>query len=426
VKNPPFEGTIEIFLEKQGSELRTHLRSAWRETYVHAAIPSDVRDLTAKFDEDPSPVGWGPDGIYFTAYQKTNVDLFRTNPQTGDIRQITSPESLVIEAVSFTRDFGSMAFVTEDASHMTELYVSSIASFSPKKLTDMTAQVKEWNLGRAEVISWKSQDGTKIEGVLYKPADYDRNRKYPLFVDIHGGPADASRPTLSPAEYAYPLQLFLAKGALVLKPNYRGSAGYGAAFRRLNVRNLGVGEMSDVMSGVDYLIAQGMVDPNRLGAMGSSWGGYVSSSLATHTDRFTAISESSGISDMLTDYVNTDITPLIPQYLHATPWDDPAIYAKTSPITTVKQAKTPVLIQQRTNDRRVPAPNAYELYRGLRDQGVDSRMILYSGFGHGVNEPKSMRAVIISNLDWFNHFIWGEPIPKDSSVFGTSETDTGK
>lgn len=184
--------------------------------------------------------------------------------------------------------------------------------------------------------------------------------------------------------------------------------------------------MWDVMSGVDYLIAEGIVDQNRLGAMGLSWGGYVSSFLATHTDRFKAISESSGISDTLTYYVNTDITPFIRQYLHATPWDDPEIYAKTSPITTVKQAKTPTLIQHGINDKRVPVPNGYELYRGLQDQGVESRMILYTGFGHGVNEPKSMCAVMQSNLDWFNHYIWKEPIPKDSPIFGTSELEVGK
>jgi dipeptidyl aminopeptidase/acylaminoacyl peptidase len=392
-----------------------------------AAInPSDVRDLTAKFDESPSPVEWGRDGIYFTAQQKTNAHLFRVSPETGVIRQVSSPDPLLIEGLSFTGDFKTMAFVTEDASHMTELYVSSVASFSPKKLTDVTAQVKEWNLGSSEVISWKSRDGAEIEGVLYKPSHYDRNRKYPLLVDIHGGPADTSKPTLSPAEYAYPVQLFLARGALVLKPNYRGSGGYGAAFRALNVRNLGVGEMWDVMSGVDYLIAEGKVDPTRLGAMGSSWGGYVSSFLATHTDRFQAISESSGITDTMTHYVNTDIPPFIPQYLHATPWNDPEIYAKTSPITAVKQAKTPTLIQHGTNDRRVPVPNAYELYRGLKDQGVECRMILYTGFGHGVNEPKSMRAVMQSNLDWFNFYIWKEPIPRDSPLFGTSEVQVGE
>jgi len=184
--------------------------------------------------------------------------------------------------------------------------------------------------------------------------------------------------------------------------------------------------MWDLMSGVDYLITQGIVDPNRLGAMGSSWGGYVASFLATHTSRFNAISESSGMSDTMTYYANTDITPFLPQYLHATPWDDPEIYAKTSPITTIKQARTPTLIQHGTNDRRVPVPNAYELYRGLKDQRVEARMILYTGFGHGVNEPKSMYAVMQSNLDWFNHYIWKGPIPKDSPLLGISELEAGR
>ena len=129
-----------------------------------ATTPSEVRDLTSKFDENPSPVEWGPEGIYFTAQQKTNAHLFRINPQTGGIRQITSPDTLLIEGLSFTRDFKSMAFVTEDASHMTELYVSSVGSFSLKKLTDMTAQVKDWKLGSPEVISWKSQDATEVQG----------------------------------------------------------------------------------------------------------------------------------------------------------------------------------------------------------------------------------------------------------------------
>jgi dipeptidyl aminopeptidase/acylaminoacyl peptidase len=309
---------------------------------------------------------------------------------------------------------------------MPELYISSVVPFSPRKLTDMTSQAKDWNLGRSEVITWKSYDGTEIEGILYKPADFDRNRKYPLFVEMHGGPADISRPTLSPEEYAYPVQQFLAKGALVLKPNYRGSAGYGAAFRMLDPRNIGTGEMSDVMSGVDHLIVQGIVDHNRLGAMGSSWGGYVSSFLETHTNRFKAISESSGITDLMTQYVNTNNASFYPQYLHSTPWTDPEIYVKNSPITTVNQARTPILIQEGSNDKRVPPPNAYELYRALQDVGVDSRMILYPGFGHGANQPKPMLAVLQSNLDWFNHYIWNEPIPKDSPILGTSELKAEK
>ncbi len=391
-----------------------------------ATTPAEVRDLTGKFDEDPQPIDWGPHGVYFAAEQKTNAHLFRVDPGSLEIQRITSPDTLLIEDASFTKDFRTVALITEDAAHMGELYVSAVSPFAPRKLTDTTAQVRDWKLGTVEVVSWKSQDGTVIEGILHKPADYDATKKYPLLVKIHGGPTGTSQPTLSPSEYAYPVQSFVSKGALVLEPNYRGSAGYGAAFRALNVRNLGVGDMWDVMSGVDSLIAKGMVDSNRLGAMGWSEGGYISAFLTTHTDRFRAISVGAGISDWMTYYVNTDITPFTRQYLHATPWDDPEIYAKTSPITTIKQAKTPTLIQQGSNDKRVPVPDSFELYRGLQDRGVPARLILYTGFGHGVNKPKSQRALLEANLDWFSFYIWNEPFPKDSPLYGSSESEAGK
>jgi dipeptidyl aminopeptidase/acylaminoacyl peptidase len=386
-----------------------------------ATTPADVRDLTAKFDEDPRLLDWGTDGIYFEALQKTSAHLFRLNPSTTQVTRITSPDSFIGGDASLTKDFKTVAFTAEDGSHMPELYVSPIDHFAPRKLTDFTAQVHDWTLGAAEVVSWKSQDGATIEGILHKPADYDPSKKYPLLVLIHGGPTGISLPTLSPNDRYYPVQIFLSKGALVLQPNYRGSAGYGAAFRALNVRNLGVGDMWDVMSGVDSLIKKGIVDPARLGSMGWSEGGYISAFLTTHTDRFKAISVGAGISDWMTYYVNTDITPFTRQYLHATPWDDPAVYAKTSPITTIKQAKTPTLIQHGSVDKRVPVPDGFELYRGLQDQHVPSRLILYQGFGHPITKPKSNRAVMQANLDWFSHYIWGEEYPKNSPILGSSE-----
>ena len=386
-----------------------------------ATTPADVRDLTAKFDEDPRLIDWGPDGIYFAGLQKTTGHLFRLDPSNLQITRITSPDTFLGEDASLTKDFKTVAVIAEDGSHMAELYVSPVDHFAPRKLTDFTAQVRDWTLGTAEVVSWKSQDGATIEGILHKPSDYDPTKKYPLLVLIHGGPTGISLPTLSPGDTYYPVQIFLSKGALVLQPNYRGSAGYGAAFRALNVRNLGVGDMWDVMSGVDSLIKKGIVDPAKLGSMGWSEGGYISAFLTTHTDRFKAISVGAGISDWMTYYVNTDITPFTRQYLHATPWDDPAIYAKTSPITTIKQAKTPTLIQHGSVDKRVPAPNGFELYRGLQDQHVPSRLILYQGFGHPITKPKSNRAVMQSNLDWFSHYIWGEAFPKESPILGSSE-----
>ncbi len=388
-----------------------------------ATTAAEVTDLTSKFDEDPQLIDWGPDGIYFAALQRTSLHVFRIDPASHNILRITAPDNYLAGGVSFTKDFKQMAIAAGDATHMTEIFVSATSPFAPRKLTDLNAQLAGLILGSEEVVSWKSQDGATVEGVLHKPAAYDPGKKYPLLVVIHGGPTGVSMPVRNAADHYYPIQDFLAKGALVLEPNYRGSAGYGEKFRSLNVRNLGVGDMWDVMSGVDALVARGLADPARLGAMGWSQGGYISAFLTTHTDRFKAISVGAGISDWMTYYVNTDDTPFTRQYLHSTPWDDPGIYAKTSPISTIKQARTPTLIQQGSNDKRVPVPDSYELYRGLQDQHVPSKLIFYTGFGHGINKPKSNLAVLRANLDWFSHYIWGEPIPPDSSLLGSSEAN---
>jgi dipeptidyl aminopeptidase/acylaminoacyl peptidase len=304
-----------------------------------------------------------------------------------------------------------VAYSAADPSTIGEIYLSPVApALKPRKLTDMTAQTASWAKGAIEVVTWKSQDGAQIEGVLHKPAGFQRGRKYPLLVVIHGGPTGTSRPIAFSSTSTYPIDIWTANGALVLEPNYRGSAGYGEAFRSLNVRNLGVGDAWDVLSGIDYLIKEGLADPARVGAMGWSQGGYISAYLTTHDSaRFKAVSVGAGISDWMTYYVNTDITQFTRHYLKATPWDDPQIYAKTSPITYVKNARTPTLIQHGATDQRVPPPNAFELYRGLQDVGVPSKLVIYKGFegvGHGPSKPKSSRAVMQHNLDWFDKYIF--------------------
>jgi dipeptidyl aminopeptidase/acylaminoacyl peptidase len=309
-----------------------------------------------------------------------------------------------------TPDGLTVAFVAADATSLPEIYVSPLSSLKPRKLTDMTAQVSGWVRGPLEVISWKSHDGAPIEGVLHKPVGFQAGKKYPLLVVIHGGPTGVSRPALFSSTSTYPIDIWTAKGALVLEPNYRGSAGYGEAFRSLNVRNLGVGDAWDVVSGIDQLIKDGLADPDRVGAMGWSQGGYISAFLTTHDSaRFKAVSVGAGISDWMTYYVNTDITPFTRQYLKATPWDDPEIYAKTSPMTYIKSSKAPTLIQHGATDQRVPPPDAFELYRGLQDLGVPSKLIIYKGFegiGHGPSKPKSSRAVMQHNLEWFDQYIF--------------------
>jgi dipeptidyl aminopeptidase/acylaminoacyl peptidase len=320
----------------------------------------------------------------------------------------------VASAFSFSRDFKQAAFRAALENEYAEIYAATATPWKAKKLTAMGDQLKGFAVARREVISWKSPDGTPIEGVLYTPADFNPKKKYPLLVVIHGGPTGVDQPTVSADRY-YPIERFVAKGALVLRPNYRGSAGYGEKFRALNVRNLGIGDYADVISGVDALIAKGYVDKDRVGAMGWSQGGYISAFITASSDRFQAVSVGAGISDWMTYYVNTDITPFTRQYLHGTPWDDPEIYKKTSPISYIAKAKTPTLIQHGENDRRVPIPNAYELRQALEDRGVPVKMVVYKGFGHGITKPKQQRAVMEENEKWFVQYIWGEK-PEEPKV----------
>lgn len=375
-----------------------------------AVIPATggaSRVLTEAFDESPGLLEWSPEGIYFEGLQKTSSHLFRLNPASAAIEQVSGPASFGSSQFSFTGDFNQAAFVGAGPNDYSEVYVSAVKLFQPKRLTSLSDQIKDFRIANREVIHWKSTDGASIEGVLIKPAGFDPSKKYPLLVVIHGGPTGIDTPVVRADRY-YPIEMFAAKGAIILRPNYRGSAGYGEKFRSLNVRNLGVGDYWDVISGVDHLIAQGIVDRDRVGAMGWSQGGYISAFITCSSDRFKAVSVGAGISDWMTYYVNTDIHPFTRQYLKATPWDDAEIYQKTSPISYVKNAKTPTLIQHGELDRRVPIPNAYELRQALEDRGVPVKMVVYKGFGHGIDKPKQQRAVMEHNYEWFSQWIWGE------------------
>jgi dipeptidyl aminopeptidase/acylaminoacyl peptidase len=371
-----------------------------------------VRSLSDAFDESPFLLDWLADGFYFSASQRTAAHLFRLDPATGSITRVSGPDALIAFGFSLSRDARRVAFVSGSPAAVPEVSVSDLAPFAPKRLTRMREAVEDFVLGSREVIAWKSQDGTPIEGVLIKPADFDPAKKNPLLCVLHGGPAGVDRPVLlQPDSRSYPADIWAGRGALVLKVNYRGSAGYGERFRRLNMRNLGVGDAWDVLSGVDHLIARGLADPTRVGCMGWSQGGYISAFLTTSTTRFKAVSVGAGISNWATYYYNTDITPFTINYLGTDPVADPEIYRKTSPMSYVKAAKTPTLIQHGEIDRRVPIANAYELRQGLEDRGVPVTMVVYKGFGHGINKPKAMRAVMQHNLAWFNHHLFGDPAP---------------
>jgi dipeptidyl aminopeptidase/acylaminoacyl peptidase len=397
-----------IAYDTYGDQSGTYYANSWI-----AVVPANggtPRILTRDFDETQGLLAWTPDGLWMQANQGVAAYLFRVDPASGAATRAAPAEGHVGSGWSLTREGDAMAWIGSDPTHYPEVFFARRGE-AGRAVTRLGDQLRGWTLGSAEVVTWTSRDGARIEGVLRKPAGWRAGRPRPLLIVVHGGPAAVSRPSLFGATYVYPIEHWLAKGALVLEPNYRGSAGYGAAFRSLNVRNLGVGDAWDVVSGIEDLARRGLVDSTRVGVMGWSQGGYISAFLATNESRrFRAISVGAGISDWMTYYVNTDITPFTRQYLKATPWDDPEIYARTSPITNVRQgASCPVLIQHGGADARVPAPNARELYRALVDVGVEARLSVFPGFGHGLNKPKAVRAAMEENRDWFDARVLDAP-----------------
>jgi dipeptidyl aminopeptidase/acylaminoacyl peptidase len=366
--------------------------------------------LTRNFDEDVRPLAWHADGLFFTARARTESGLWRIAPAGGAISRVPLGQASIATGLHRSADGTALAFVGSAANRVPEVMV--MAGGETRTITAMAAQLQGKSVAQREVISWTSADGTRIEGILQKPADFDPSKRYPLLVIIHGGPTGIDLPDVRPDRY-YPAEWFVARGGLVLRPNYRGSAGYGGKFRALNYRNLGIGDHQDVIAGVDMLVKQGLADPARVASMGWSQGGYISAFNTTYSTRFKAVSVGAGISDWLTYYANTDITPFTRQYLGATPWRDPEIYRRTSPITYVNKAQTPTLIQHGSNDARVPIANAYELRLALEDRGVPVKMVVYDGFGHAINKPRQMVAVLAENMAWFGHHIFGDPLPTD-------------
>ncbi|MCT4616067.1 MAG: S9 family peptidase [Marinifilaceae bacterium] len=366
----------------------------------------NIKELAKNSDNEIYNIKWTKNGIYGIRNHKTFREFVNINPTTGELALVSNRLGRIKSfSVCDNSSMISLAVMNEDG--LTEIYKADLNLKKSRKLTEYSKQISNWRLPESELIHWKSKDNIEIEGVLYKPDNFDPKKKYPLLVVVHGGPAMQSYPKSTPG-YVYPIIQWVNKGAIVLEPNYRGSIGYGKKFMSLNVENLGVGDSWDVLSGVGFLESQNIVDSDKIAVMGWSQGGYISAYLTTNTNKFAAVSVGAGISNWITYYVNTDIHPFTIQYLKSTPWQNHGIYEKTSPITNIKNATTPTLIQHGEYDKRVPIANAYELIQGLRDNNVESELIIYKGFGHGITKPKEKLAATLHNWEWFGKYLWGE------------------
>jgi dipeptidyl aminopeptidase/acylaminoacyl peptidase len=366
---------------------------------------SEISCIPINTDENIEPLSWNEKGIVIWWQYRTSSRVGLVNLQ-GEITNL-APENIApgddefIQTASITKDGEHLAYLKANSHSLHEIYLDN------QPITNTSKILENYLFAQKRVISWKNSEGIDIEGIISTPEDFDPNQQYPLLVIVHGGPLSTSLP-LPLNDTVYPIESFIAKGFIVLQPNYRGSSGYGEAFRSLNYRNLGIGDREDVISGVDYLINQGFVDSEKVGLMGWSQGGYISAFCSTYTNRFKAISVGAGISNWVTYYVATDIPTFTRYYLGDNPWNDPIIYQITSPMSGIKSACTPTLIQHGGNDKRVPVSNAYELYRGLQDMGVETELVIFRNMKHSSGRPGTSRALMKQNLIWFCHYILGE------------------
>ncbi len=380
------------------------------------AARSALRCLTGGLDREIMQVYWVTSGIFCSYVDGTVMRVARFE-EDGLFTPLDFDGHFLFDDFHIG-SAGRIGLVTASSTAFPEAFVAAPgdhAAAAPsvggrwnlQRLADYGSQVQGWDLGTIETIRWKSQDGTEIEGALRKPSNFDPSKKYPLVFVVHGGPTWYSSEYLVSGEDLryYPSIQFIQQEVLVLKPNYRGSTGRGQAFLELNVNNLGVGDLWDLESAIDHLDGLGWIDPERVGCMGWSQGGYISAFAGLRSSRFKAVSVGAGISDWYTYHVSNDIPHFTTEYLSGSPFRDRSLYEKTAPMSGLAGAKTPVLIQHGSDDQRVPLSNAKELYRGLKEMGVPVELFIFPGMGHPITRPRENHAVMHQNLSWFGHYL---------------------
>lgn len=367
-----------------------------------------TRDITGTLPVDPGAPQWMPDGsrIVFTAGTRAYNEVWTLDVPSGKATQLTRGRTLQLG--SFSADGTKVAVSMDTPAQPADVHVADAAFAVLRKVSDVNPQARDFALGETEVVTWKSRDGLDVEGVLLKPVGYDPAKRYPLLVVAHGGPAGAfvNNYRVGGLEGG---QTWAAQGWAVFYPNPRGSSNYGEKFLKANVADWGGGDFHDIDTGVDYLIARGIADKDKLAHIGWSYGGYMTAWTITQTTRYKAAMVGAGLTNMWSMYGTNDIPNVLIGYFGGIANKETLpLYLNRSAMTHIDNVTTPTLILHGANDDRVPVGQAQELFRGLKDRGKPTELVLYPREGHGISEYYHQQDRLSRIHGWVTSHVTGD------------------
>ena len=379
--------------------------------FIVSAGGGDARQLAPEMPAVEGGAAWSKDGrsIYFIANYGVHSQLAEIDVASGAVKPLTKGDHS-LQDWDFVASADRHVFIMDEPTRA-EAWTLAAAGGVPAQTTRAyDATNAGFGLPRQERVEWKGADGVTVDGLLYYPIDYKPGTRYPLVVQTHGGPQASDK--FGFGSWGSYVPVLAGMGYAVLKPNYRGSTGYGNAFLRDMVGHYFNQSHLDVMTGVDHVIKMGVADPERLVKMGWSGGGHMTNKIVTFTDRFKAASSGAGASNWVSMYAQSDTRAQRTPWFGGTPWQKDAPidkYWNDSPLKYVSSVKTPTIFLVGEEDERVPAPQSVEMYRALKSIGVPTRLYLAPREPHGWAELRHQLFKINVELEWFEKHVTGRP-----------------
>jgi dipeptidyl aminopeptidase/acylaminoacyl peptidase len=399
-----------LFTAGANQQFETYYNGA---VFIAPAAGGTARLLLPDFQYEVSEAAWSSDGraIYMLVNMGVHSQLFEVDVSTRRAQQLTRGDH-ALQAWTVVPAASRHVFQIDEAAKPGEVWVlPASAASSPKQVTHVfDALAAQFKLPRQQKVEWKGADGVAVEGLLYYPIDYEAGKRYPLVVQTHGGPRGSDK--FGFGSWSSYVPVLAAKGYAVLKPNYRGSTGYGNAFLRDMVGHYFQNAHLDVIAGVDHVIKMGVADPDRLVKMGWSAGGHMTNKIVTFTNRFKAASSGAGAANWVSMYAQSDTRAQRTPWFGGTPWQANApidVYWEQSPLKYVSRVTTPTLLLVGERDERVPSPQSVEFYRALKSNGVPTRLYLAPREPHGWSELRHQLFKMNVELDWFEKYALQRP-----------------